>query len=131
VTKTPARPRIIIGDDNESVQAGISRMLSASCDVVGCAADTVTLFEAASRLRPDVVLLDFSLPGNVNALQVCRHIKATAPEVSVVAFTAHDDMDIRRAAHEAGAAAFVSKMHAASELLPTIQALVHRTNPSD
>jgi DNA-binding NarL/FixJ family response regulator len=82
------------------------------------------LFEVTPELRPDVVLLDFSLPGDLNALEVCRRLKETTPEVQVVAFTVHDDADLKRAAYEAGASGFVWKLQIADELLRTIQRVV-------
>lgn len=120
----PQRPRVLVADDDAGIRTAISRLLSVSCDVVGCAVDSATLLEATVRLRPDVVLLDFSLPGGLNGLEVCRRIKAIAPEVNVVAFTGTNDADLRRLAHEAGASGFVWKIHAANELLPTIHAAI-------
>jgi CheY-like chemotaxis protein len=120
----PQRPRVLVADDDAGIRTAISRLLSASCDVVGCALDSATLLEATVRLRPDVVLLDFSLPGGLNGLEVCRRIKAMAPEVNVVAFTGTNDADLRRLAQEAGASGFVWKIHAANDLLPTIHAAI-------
>ena len=71
--------------------------------MVGTAVDTQTLLDEVARTRPDVVLLDFSLPGDLNGLEVCRRIKATMPEVHVVVFTANDDADLQRLAFEVGA----------------------------
>lgn len=124
----PQRPRVLVADDDAGVRTAISRLLSLSCDVVGCAFDSTTLLEATLRLRPDVVLLDFSLPGGVNGLEMCRRIKTIAPDVNVVAFTGTNDADLRRLAREAGASGFVWKLHAANELLPAIQAAVVRAS---
>ncbi len=121
-----ARLRVLLADDDSAICTAISRLLSPSCDVVGCAHDSATLFEATLQLRPDIVLLDFSLPGGLNGLETCRRVKSLAPAVHVVAFTASDFADLRRLAYEAGASAFVWKMHAADELLPAIHALVDR-----
>jgi two-component system response regulator NreC len=94
-----------------------------SCDVVGYAVDSATLFDATVQLQPDVVLLDFSLPGG-NALESCRQLKRLKPEVMVVAFTAHNNEAIRQAAYEAGCSAFVGKLQAPTQLLSTIEAVV-------
>lgn len=101
--------------------AATSRLLSLSCEVVGVAADTATLLEAARRLRPDVVLLDLSLVGAVNALDACRRIKETLPPVNVVAFTVDDDPGVRAAAEDAGASGFVWKFRASRDLARVIQ----------
>src|SRR4051812_1481950 len=95
------RPRVLIADDNAGVRTAVSRLLSPSCDIVGWAVDIATLFDAAVQLRPDVVLLDFSLPGELNGFGACRRLRRVTPEVKVVALTAHDDEEIRRGAYEA------------------------------
>jgi len=118
------RPRVLLADDDSGMHAAISRLLSSSCELVGSVSDVATLFTAVADLRPDVVLLDFSLPGGLNAFEICRRLTTTAPRVRVVAFTAHDDEDYRRFASDAGASAFVWKMHALTDLVPTIHAVV-------
>ena len=123
---SPQRPRVLLADDDVRVRIAVERLLSLSCDVVGSAPDSATLFDAVVELRPDVVLLDFSLPGGLTGIEVCRRLKTTAPEVRVVAFTAHDDPAIRRSTLEAGAAAFVWKLQPPDELLLTIQAVCER-----
>jgi len=124
------RPRVLIADDNAVMRTAVSRLLSTSCDVVACVVDVATLFDATVQLRPDVVLLDLSLPGELNGFEACRRLRSVTPEVKVVALTAHDDQDIRRAAYEAGCSGFVWKPRAASELLSTIQAVVDGTSRS-
>ena len=96
------RPRILLADDDAQVAAAVSRLLSFSCDVIACVRDVDTLLDSVMQLRPDVVLLDFSLHGRVNALEACRLLQATTPQVSIVAFTADNDAELRRAAYEAG-----------------------------
>ena len=118
------RPRGLIADDDAVVRTAVGRLLSPSCDVVAGAADIETLFKATMQLRPDVVLLDFSLPGTLNGLEACRRLRRMAPEVKIVALTAHDDEEIRRGAYEAGCSGFVWKLQASTDLLSTIQAVV-------
>jgi two-component system, NarL family, response regulator NreC len=120
------RPRLLVADDDAGICTAVTRLLSSSCDIVGCAADNTTLFEAAARLRPDIVLLDFSLTGSLSAIEVCRRLKATVPDMSVVAFTGHDDDDLRQAAYDAGASSFVAKLRAGTDLLPAIRGVVER-----
>ena len=121
---------MLIADDHAGVLTAMSRLLSPSCDVVGCAVDVATLFDAVVELRPDVVLLDFSLPGELNGLEACRRLRRMAPEVKVVALTAYDDESIRRGASEAGCSGFVWKLQASTELLSTIQAVVEGASRS-
>jgi DNA-binding NarL/FixJ family response regulator len=117
---------VLIADDHSEVRSAAGRLLAPDCDVLGHAVDAATLFEAAVRLQPDVVLLDFSLPGG-RGLDACRHLGSIAPAVKIVAFTAHNDAEIRRAAFDAGCAGFVWKMKAQDELLRTIHAVLGET----
>jgi CheY-like chemotaxis protein len=120
------RPRVLVADDDASLATAMRRLLSQSCDVVSQVADSAAAIEAAVRLRPDVVLLDFSLPGGLDGLEVCRRIRKLAADVSVILFTGNNDADLRRLAHEAGAAGFVWKLNAATELVRTIMAVAGR-----
>ena len=129
MTAGPPRPRVLLADDDPGICRAITRLLSQSCDVVGTAVDTETLLDLAARTRPDVLLLDFSLPGDLNGLEVCRRVKATLPEIHVVVFTANDDADLQRLAREVGATGFVWKPQAWTDLVPTIQAVLGRTTP--
>ena len=117
------RPRVLLADDDASICRAVSRLLSESCEVVGCVGDSVALLDAVARLGPDVVLLDLSLPGGSTWRETSRAIAAATPDVTVVLFTAHDDEELK--AHAArSAVAFVSKMRVSEDLLPTIHALV-------
>jgi DNA-binding NarL/FixJ family response regulator len=108
----------------------MTRLLAPACDVLGCVADSATLIDAAFKLRPGVVLLDFSLPGGLSGFDICRRLRSMTPEVKVVALTALDDDDVRQGAFEAGFSGFVWKLKAATELLSTIQAVVEGTDRS-
>ena len=121
---------MLLADDDTSIQTAISRLLSASCEVVGGVADVQALFESVVGLRPDVVLLDFSLPGGLSGIEVCRHLKTLAPEVHVVAFTAANDGDVKEHAFAAGVSAYVWKLEAATDLLTTIHRIVDRPGPA-
>ena len=124
------RPRVLIADDDAGVRTAVSRLLSMSCDVVGYAVDSATLLDVTVQLRADVVLLDLSLPGELNGLEACRRLQRMAPEVKVVVLTAHHDEQIRRAAYKAGCAGFVWKLQASDELLRTIHAVLDDTSRS-
>ena len=118
------RPRVLLADDDASVRIAVSRLLLPSCDVVGYVADTATLFDTAADLRPDVIVLDFSLAGGLNGIEVCRRLTRMRPAMSVVVFTAHNDEELSCRAFEAGASAYVWKLQAATDLLPAIRAAV-------
>jgi len=121
---TRRRPRVLLADDDASICKAVARLLSESCQVVDCVGDTAALFDAITRLRPDVVLLDLSLPGGPGWRATSRSIQATAPDVKVVVFTAHHDEELPALAAENGAAAVVWKVRASDDLLRTIHAVV-------
>ena len=98
-------------------------MLEPDCEVVGIIKDGRNIVEAVTTLKPEVVVLDLSLP-IVNGLQACKQIKAVAPQIRVVIVSVSDDVDVTREALRLGASAFLLKNVAASELLPTIDKLV-------
>ena len=101
------------------MHSAITRLLAPACDVVDHATDGAGLLEAAARSQPDVVLLDLKMP-TMDGLAACRHLKAAAPHVKVIVFTAADDEAIREKAFDVGASAFVLKFRAADDLLPEI-----------
>ena len=114
------RPRVILADDFEGLHAAIARLLSPTCDVVGCAVDGPAVLEAAARLRPDVVVVDLHLPG-LNGLEICRALNDYVPPIRVVMLTAADDDQIRAMALAAGAVAYVLKIQITNDLLPAIE----------
>jgi two-component system response regulator NreC len=118
------RPRVLLADDDLGVQIATARLLSLSFDVVACVDDTAALFDAVVQLQPDVVVLDFSMPGGVGGLEACRRLKTLLPRMHVVAFTAHDDPDLRAAAYEAGASGFVWKLEGGTDLVAAIHSVV-------
>ena len=116
------RPRVLVAEDHPDMAKAMCRVLALDCEVVGTVADGSAVLEAATRLQPDVVVVDLNLPG-VNGLEVCRQITQTDPEIKVIVFTAMNDPDVRARAFELGASAFVSKLAGDGELLSTIKRL--------
>lgn len=97
-------------------------MLEPACEVVGIIKNGRDIIEAVTTLKPEVVVLDLSLP-SVNGLQACKEIKAVAPQTKVVMVSVSDDVDVTREALRLGASAFLLKNLAASELQTTINRL--------
>jgi len=79
-------------------------------------------------LRPDIVVLDVSMP-RLNGLEAARLIRKENPESQIVIITQHDSPQIRSAAHEAGARAFVTKSSVGSELVFALRNLLQNHNP--
>jgi len=123
---------IVIADDQPAVREGLRMRLSLESDfrIIGEARDGFEALDAASRLKPDVVIMDLEMPG-MNGLAAAKALKSLAPESQVVILTIHDDETTRRKAREAGAAGFISKHADETVLLNTIRALAIRSRQKD
>ena len=114
------RPRVLLADDHPLILDSFHTLLKKTCTLIGTASSGADAVEAALRLRPDVLVVDLMF-SDVNGLEVCRRVRQAAPETDVVIVTAFDDMQIRKVALQAGAAAFVAKHSAPGTLDDLIQ----------
>ncbi len=117
--------RILIADDHSVIRAGLRTILSTQpeLEIVGEAADGNEVLRLANELRPDVVLTDISMPGPVGGgIAVARRLKETLPEIRVLILTVHEDESLLREAIHAGAAGYIVKRAAETELVSAIQA---------
>ena len=117
------RPRVLLADDSPELLLALRRLLNPRFDVVGTVSSGREAIEAATNLRPDVVVLDVWMH-DLNGLDACDHIKRQTPDMSVVLLTAADDEALRTSAFRAGASAFIAKHAVADELEGTIQRIV-------
>jgi two-component system response regulator NreC len=116
--------RILIADDQPLVRVGL-RMLVEQHDgwiVCGEAADGLEALEKATNLKPDVILLDISMP-KLDGLSALPTIRKQIPDSDIVILTLHESLDMARIAAEAGAQAYVTKSRLSTELVPAIEAL--------
>lgn len=121
--------RVLLVDDHETVRQGLKLLVDSQDDmeVVGEASDGRLGLQRASALRPDVVVMDISMPGT-NGLLATQAIVKEMPETRVVALTRYSDAAYVKELLTAGAAAYVLKHSASSELLTAIRrvAVGHR-----
>lgn len=92
-------------------------------EVVGEAPDGAAAVTMVRTLRPDLVLMDISMPG-MDGMEATRQIKALCPEVKVLVLTMHDDAGYLRQVLEAGASGYILKKAIDGELLSAIQAVL-------
>jgi two-component system NarL family response regulator len=116
---------ILVADDHSLFRDGLVSLLEAGgFEVVGQVGDGRAAVEAALRLRPDVVLLDLSMP-EVGGLAALREIRAAWPEAKVVMLTASDDEESLFRASEGGASGYLLKSLKADEFLEMLRGLEH------
>jgi two-component system response regulator NreC len=113
--------RIILADDHNIVREGLRLLIDSQPDmhVVGEASNGKEAVLKARDLKPDVVVMDLSMP-EMNGLQATKLLKAERPELKVVALTAHEDEGYLRQLCKAGAAGYLLKRSAGDELVKAI-----------
>lgn len=116
------RLRLVMADDHTLVLAGFRKLLESEFDIVRVAEDGKALVRAAEQERPDVILLDISMP-ILNGIDAARQIKRRAPKSKMIFVTMHSNPDYVREAMRAGASGYLLKRSAASELVPAIHAV--------
>jgi DNA-binding NarL/FixJ family response regulator len=116
--------RILIADDHEIVRRGVRQIVEAhpGWEVCGEAADGQTALNLAIQEKPDVMVLDVSLPV-MNGIAVTRRLRQDAPQTRVLLFTMHDDDETVSAGLSAGARGYILKMENEQLLETAISAL--------
>ena len=124
---TDTRLRILLADDHVTVRQGLKMLIDSQDDmtVVSEASDGTAAVEQARTLRPDVVVMDISMPG-MNGLVATRTLKQVQPDSVIVILTRHGDDAYLQELLRAGADGYVLKQSAASELLQAIRATAAR-----
>lgn len=116
--------RVVLADDHEVVRAGLRVLVNSTpgLRVVGEARTGQEAVDQAHALRPHVVVMDVSMP-LMDGAAATQRICAELPEVRVVALTAHDDASTLDRLLQAGAAGYVLKRLAASDLIAAVRAV--------
>lgn len=113
-------PRVLLADDHVLLLGAFETLLAGHCDIVGQVSDGRSLVEAAERLKPDVIVVDISMP-LLNGLEAGRQIKQKQRGVKLVYLTMNEDSDLAAEAFRSGASAYLLKRSAASELPTAIR----------
>jgi len=116
--------QILIADDNPLVRYGLRILLQRheGWTVCGEAADGLEALEKAARLKPNVILLDISMP-KLDGLSALPLLREKVPDSEVIILTLFESLDIARTAASAGARAYVAKSLLVTHLVPAIEKL--------
>jgi DNA-binding NarL/FixJ family response regulator len=116
--------RILLADDHEIVRRGLRAVLEAEPDleVTDEAASGLDAIQKAERDKPDVVLMDISMP-DLNGLEAARRIRHALPAVEVLFLTMHESEQMVREGLDAGGRGFLLKTDAGHELVPAVRSV--------
>jgi DNA-binding NarL/FixJ family response regulator len=116
--------RILVADDHPVVRHGLRTLLGRHDDweIVDEAQDGVEAVEKADRLKPDVVVLDLSMP-RMNGLEACRLIRKNVPESEILIVTQHNSPQMVREAFNADARGYVVKSEVGRDLVAAVDAV--------
>ena len=113
------RPRVLIADDHALILDAFAKLMADECDIVGKVSDGRAAVEAASQLRPDLVVLDVTMP-ILNGLDAARQIRRKVPLAKIIFVTMTEDADVAAEAFRAGASGYLLKRSAGAELMSAI-----------
>lgn len=112
---------VLLADDNRRMLQHVSEFQSADgCEVVATLSDGQAALDAAMKLRPDVVVLDISMP-ILNGIEAATRLRQTDSGAQIVFLTVYDDPETCHAAFETGALGYVLKARLRDDLIPAIQ----------
>ncbi|KPG00111.1 response regulator transcription factor [Rhodopseudomonas palustris] len=122
--QAPSRLRVFLADDHPVVLSGMKALVAGdpAIEIVGEASDGPNALRRAIELRPDVAVLDLSMPG-LNGIEVARKFLAACPECRVLVLTVHEDGAYLRQLLDLGVSGYVLKRSATDELIRGIHAV--------
>ena len=115
-----ARPRILLADDHKEMRERIVRLLASDYEVLKAVEDGQAFLEAVSELKPDLCILDISIP-IVNGIEAAARLKKSGSTARVIFLTIHEDRDFAKEALRTGASGYVVKPRLASDLRTAIE----------
>lgn len=123
--------RIMLADDNAMIRRGLRTLLESCAGWTVCAEaiDGNSAIAKAVELRPDVILLDLSMP-DLSGFEVAKRIHDQAPECATIVVTEQDARLMAQLPSQAGVRAYVAKSRLALDLMPTIEQVLLHTRAS-
>lgn len=120
--------RILLVDDHDVIRAGLAEILKTHWDVCGQAANGEDALRKMQEVKPDVVILDFRMPGKGGAA-TARAIRYRSPKTKIIIFSMYEDEAMTQLAKLAGADAYVSKRQPSADLVKVIKSLIDSSLP--
>jgi DNA-binding NarL/FixJ family response regulator len=122
--------RILVVDDNDRVRQGVIAILASrtNWEVCGQAQDGAEAIQKVRELRPDLILLDISMPG-MNGLDVARAVRIEMADAKILIMSQHDPASVLQGALQAGANGCVDKSRMGEELASSIEGIMGSSTP--
>jgi DNA-binding NarL/FixJ family response regulator len=117
------RPRILVADDHLAVLQRVAKLLQSVFDVVGSARTGREMVSEATRLDPDVIVADISMP-ELSGIEAVQELRKSGSSVKVVFLTIHSEDEFVQACFAEGALGYVIKAHMKTDLIPAINAVL-------
>jgi len=117
---TIKRPTVLLADDHAIVAEGLRRVLETNYEVTGVVSNGRAVLAAAEQFKPDVIVLDVSMP-LLNGIEAARRIRKTGQKVKIVFLSMHRDLAYVTEALRAGGSAYILKISAAAEILTAVR----------
>jgi DNA-binding NarL/FixJ family response regulator len=118
-----ARARILLADDHKEIRDRAVRLLEPEFDVVGTVADGCELLKAWWQMKPDVVVIDISMP-QMGGIEAAIQLRESGSQARIVFLTVNEDADFVRAALRTGALGYVVKSRMATDLCAAINGAI-------
>jgi DNA-binding NarL/FixJ family response regulator len=112
--------RVLLADSHLNMLGGVYNLLDAMFETVVMVSDERSLVDAVATLKPDLVVVDLSLPGN-GETNTARRLMERHPELRVIVLSVHDEPAVASLMLKAGVAGFVLKRTVATDLIPAIE----------
>ena len=117
--------RILIVDDHEALRAGVRTVLEArGLEVCGEASNGLEALEKVAQLRPDLVILDITMPV-LDGFTAAREIHKRLPGVGILLLSMHESASMVNVAKSSGASGYVAKSEGIARLLRAVDAIAH------
>ena len=117
------RPRVLLADDHRMLREALRLLLEPECEIVGEVSNGEDAVAAAVKVRPEIIVLDLGMPG-IGGLEAAHQLAKRAPASRVLVLSQYEDDEyVIQALSEAGAAGYVTKADAPSDLLQAVRAV--------